>query len=339
MAVPRMVLAFGDRQVEVPPTDDIAQLQFAAEEAFGLQQETYSFFDAYGKVESFALERVLRMADGGTCRFEVHERTEWQRIRQLEERVDALSAKGVTLPSEVSTDGLEMRILSVVGKVVADVIGEVQRTEAKVENVLAPVIQSLALAQMDMKAKFDSLDMAALQCRLRTLDAQVENALAPLIQSLALSQMDVQEKFGSLDMAAVATRLDTLDSRITHAVSSLNKKDPAKTTSVPAYKLDLESEQDGSSPRIKKSPHKSGHRDRSQGRPTIRMTADGTLQWRDISSKLDKSSSKDWHQHTAKLHDTAWCDSMSASLSRNAGPRQYDRKPYSRSVPILPPVF
>lgn len=335
MAMQRVILAFGDSRVEVDTTDDMAQLQCKAEAIFSLQKDSYGFFDACGKVEDGAFTRVFQMAGCGPCRLEVRERMEWQKIRELEARIEALSVRLVpdtTAPACASS--MEERIISRVNTVVAEALADMRSVETKIDNVLAPLLESLAIAHMECRARLDSYNFAAFQ----------------------------------------QTQLDSLEDRVTATVSSLIRKDFVHVSSTPACKLDLASEQ-STSPKIqgvhcrtaapdtadeiwhqatssppvtKRMPHsRSWHRTEKsltrQQHTTGGAAVDGgnalLQRRREGVGKPEKSPPRE--SRSAKFHDDddGWSDGMSVSFMRCTGPRHLERKSLSRSVPHLPPVF
>merc|ERR1712232_318120 len=66
--------------------------QVAAE--LGLQPESFGLFDDFGKVtDSLTLQRAVDMATLSPCTLQVKEAPEWQKIRQMETKLNMLVAR------------------------------------------------------------------------------------------------------------------------------------------------------------------------------------------------------------------------------------------------------
>lgn len=138
-------------------------------------------------------------------------------MQQLEARIEALSTFGGEL------EGIEERIMGNVEDMIADAVAGTTLAEPEVDSALAPLVQSLAAAQLDMQANLDVLaakvddtlapfvqSLAAsqldLQATLDGFEAKVDGALAPLMQSIAIDQVDFRTRLDSL-----AERVNSLD--------------------------------------------------------------------------------------------------------------------------------
>lgn len=181
MATPSVVLQFGDRTAEVPAAGGLADLRAAAEAEFDLQPDSYGFFDACGKVEGPALQRAFRLAAGGPCALEVRERPEWQRLRRLEARIEAVAAQQASGARAPPSGGppAEQLVAEKVEAALRELSGELKRVEAKVDSSFAPFLKDLSAAQLDVQAKLDSFDAAAIAARLDDVEAQIAAGRAP----------------------------------------------------------------------------------------------------------------------------------------------------------------
>lgn len=322
----RVLLNFAGRQVEVPVADEsgIAQLQHEAQTVFGVQQDTYSFFDACGKIEGDdALRRAMLMsADRGDGPFslEVRERAEWQKMRYLEARIDTLAAQAGPGLSEWAIQQLEERVMSKTNDVITEAMECFRRTEAKVDQVIAPLLENLAVAQMDTKATLDGLSTAALEHRMDAIETRLTTSLAKMASRkestpVSACKLDLEHSpasQGCTPMRSVFTQAD------------LGTSEP--------------------SPSPKRSPkHHRADRFQDYASPKqFRVTSDGRVQLRE-GGKGEKLGLKDWQNAAAMLDEWSGGDALAAvpfarQLGTVAG-RGLERKPGSRSMPLLPPLF
>mmetsp|Transcript_133699 Transcript_133699/g.387073 ORF Transcript_133699/g.387073 Transcript_133699/m.387073 type:complete len:299 (+) Transcript_133699:100-996(+) len=196
MATPSAILTLNGRSVEVPAFVCLADLQERAEAEFGLQPNSYDLFDACGKVETTALQRVVRMAGDEACQLELRERPEWKKLRELEARIEAVASQQMAAQSvpqpEVAL--LDLAILDGVGRALQGTIAGLAALETKVNQNLAPLVQSMALSQIDTKAKLETIDGFALKCRLDSLEE--------LLSSMRMSAMPQDMPACKLDLSS-----------------------------------------------------------------------------------------------------------------------------------------
>mmetsp|Transcript_92589 Transcript_92589/g.266262 ORF Transcript_92589/g.266262 Transcript_92589/m.266262 type:complete len:314 (-) Transcript_92589:147-1088(-) len=215
MELPAALINFDGRTTEIPALGCFGELQEKAEVEFNLQPGSYEFFDACGKVEGAAFQRVVRMAavDGGPCRFEIRERPEWRKLRELEARIEAVAARQLApaaWPATASTAavaaaaadhaacdaggaGLRLRVAEVEAAM-SELRTGLNQLEAKVAGDVSSLAQSLERAYADTKAKLNVFDEADFKSRLRTIEEKV--AVSKDLQASALS----------LDLAALARK-------------------------------------------------------------------------------------------------------------------------------------
>lgn len=314
-----MVLSFGGSQTEVTlATGGIEELQERAEADFGLVAGSYNFFDLCGKVEgATALERALRFAAEGPCMLEVRERAEWQKIRLLEARIEEVAAQ--------------------------------QKQSSAAVPVASPAPEDLArLAEEHVMAKVDAA-LAELGGGLQQIDAKVNGALGTFVQTLAFSQMDMKAKLDGIDIEALTSRIDGLESTLAAARALAREPIGLQSLRIPACKLDIMSDQDAQpmSPSFfagQRSPAAAGGGGTGQGGKLGRTSALGSdvpaarfQRWQDGGMPkpvLGLTGAKAWHHTESKGEPTA-----TAPFVRCIAPQQLQRKPLSRSTPLLPPVF
>lgn len=207
-------LTFGNASVQVlsTPEGGLEALAAEVEAKFGLHPESFSIFDDFGKVEdSMALQRALDMAGDNPCILEVCEAPQWKKIREMDTKIKMLVARCPVVDrilmdiEEQSTKrfGKLASALQAVderarlrGELVgAELRESLEELDAKVSNSIAPLLQCVALQEMDLKAKLDSLDASLFS---EELDKKVTSGIAPMLQSMALQQMDLKVKLDSL---------------------------------------------------------------------------------------------------------------------------------------------
>jgi hypothetical protein len=86
----------------------------------------------------------------------------------------------------------------------AKVRSVLQDLDAKVNRSLAPLMQSMALQQMDETSKSDSLSFSS---QAQEMHAEMSSHIAPLLQSMALQQMDMKEKLESFRLDSLSTNM------------------------------------------------------------------------------------------------------------------------------------
>lgn len=148
-----VVLTCGAAKVDVSCEGGLKDLARKAEAEFGLCPESFDLCDAYGPIEGSTLSRALQVSP---CIVQVQERPVWRRIREIDEKI------GAALDPGSMAQEIEDRIMAKVNEAVAQLRKDVGSTDAKVEQALAPVVKSVALAQMDFmreaRSKLDSLE-------------------------------------------------------------------------------------------------------------------------------------------------------------------------------------
>mmetsp|Transcript_102586 Transcript_102586/g.285707 ORF Transcript_102586/g.285707 Transcript_102586/m.285707 type:complete len:303 (+) Transcript_102586:96-1004(+) len=180
MVTPSVVLSFGGRSVEVPSFSAFAELQEKAEAEFDLHPNSYDFFDVCGKVELSALQRVVRMAGDGPCQLELRERPEWKKLRELEARIEDVASRqtAASSTSQPTTETAEAGVVTQVESALSHLLAGLADVETKVNCSLAPLVQSMALSQIDIKAKLGSIDEIVLASRLDSLQEQIASLRA-----------------------------------------------------------------------------------------------------------------------------------------------------------------
>lgn len=316
MAQDAMLLSLGATQVEVvlPEVGGFEELQRVAQASFGVEPGTYAFYDVCGKLEgNAALQRALHSAAGATqVQVRIQELPEWKKIRELEARIEAVAAQqkhpssaGANPVSSAVDDAIKLSEAQVLQRVEAAfaMLGDrLQHAEVKIDGALGTFVQTLAFSHIDMKAKLDSIDMAALSSRLDGFQVSLEAARAPV---------------------AVAT-VDTTG----HSFG----------VGAPAWKLDLAPEQDSASPGSRfhipaatSSPSKLGQgfgigeANRAPWQEGFKAPA-----W--LQQQLRSSGIDGWGEVPS-----SGCFTRDLRSRQQLG---LDRKqPLSRSTPHLPPVF
>jgi len=207
-------LTFEDTRVEVALDAEGGLEALAAEvqAKLGLHPDSFSIFDEFGKVEdSIALQRALDMAGDSSCELQVRESPQWKTIREMETKISMLVARcpvvdRVLMDIEERSAKRFEKLASAVQSVDVratlrsniagtELRASLEELDNKVSKSIAPLLQSVALQEMDLKATLDSL---AASLFAKEMDAKINSGIAPMLQSMALQQMDLKEKLDSL---------------------------------------------------------------------------------------------------------------------------------------------
>mmetsp|Transcript_7929 Transcript_7929/g.20490 ORF Transcript_7929/g.20490 Transcript_7929/m.20490 type:complete len:314 (+) Transcript_7929:100-1041(+) len=164
-----IVLTHGDAKAEVHAVANYEDLACEAQEQFGLHPESFNFFDQYGMIEGSKLHRALQ----GPCVLEVREKPEWRRMREMSAQIEALMAAQQGQVVHVAEAEIEGKILAKVDAAVAKLREDLDRTDAKVERALAPMVQSMALQHMDIVARLQGVDLQAMRLQLDALEKSI----------------------------------------------------------------------------------------------------------------------------------------------------------------------
>lgn len=362
-------LEFGDTYLEVSSDVDGSLEALAAEVVAKLElhPDSFSMFDDFGKVgDAMALQRALDMAGDSPCVLEVREAPVWKKMREMEAKMNILVARcpvvdrvllGIEERSEKRFETLASAFQVVQGGTlgsVAELRQGLEELDIKVNQSIAPLLQCVAIQEMELKAKLDSLDVSLFS---EELDAKVNNGIAPMLQSMALQQMDLKDQLESLKGSPGFLSCEKLsDSMQAHAV---------KVDEVDEVTKNLQKEMDMSSDNIQQTRAQlqalkeevynlaehpavgeifSAIRQDLCKSPKIvknGLGGDGDFyaQWiegsaNDVSSPFAYSK-KSYMGMTNSLNNGG---AAPVPFARFAAPRQLERLHGSRSLPHLPPV-
>jgi len=148
-------LTFGQRRVEVLPRGGLDSICQQAEAALGLRPGSFELQDACGAIDcDDALKRLLA-SETGLCVLEVHERPEWQRMREMDEQIQALLAReasreaSAASPVQINTQELEAKILAHVDKALDEFREQLNDTKAEMQAALEKAFAGIAQKQVD----------------------------------------------------------------------------------------------------------------------------------------------------------------------------------------------
>eukprot|EP00927_Polykrikos_kofoidii_P066322 TRINITY_DN61949_c0_g1_i1.p1 TRINITY_DN61949_c0_g1~~TRINITY_DN61949_c0_g1_i1.p1 ORF type:complete len:385 (-),score=59.91 TRINITY_DN61949_c0_g1_i1:126-1280(-) len=209
-------LTFGDQKAELPMEDfGLQALEQIAEAQFGLVPKSYGFYDSHGKLDSAAaLRRALQMSVVcGACVIEVKERQEWVRIREMEEKIRALTDQANQEPARVAEamSVVESRVLAAVNAALVEVWAGMKRTDEQVCCSMAPLVKNLAISQIQLRKEFEAVDD-----RLQ----KAHSVIAPLLESLAVEQIDTRcklqhvAKLEGLSVESLAAKVDSISADV-----------------------------------------------------------------------------------------------------------------------------
>jgi hypothetical protein len=181
---------------------DVTLEALAAEvqEKLGLHPESFSIFDGFGKVaNSTALKRALSTATNGVCSLEVHETAAWQKMREMDAKIQMLIARCPV------ADSIMMSIEERSATRFAKLRSALEGLDTKVSCSIAPLMQSMALQQMDAKEQHGSLDASQ---SIQEIDARINGSIAPLMQSMALQQIEMKATLDSIHLDTLNANAD-----------------------------------------------------------------------------------------------------------------------------------
>lgn len=137
-----------------------------------------AFADANGKVDSpAALERALEACSDEVCVLEVRERAEARTMRH-------------------AAKALEDKMMSRVEKALAEMQKQIDQTDRKVTNSIAPMVRNLANEQIDIRVTLEEMNTEAFESR------------ADVLQSLD----DLEKKLEAMNVEALECRIDSITS-------------------------------------------------------------------------------------------------------------------------------
>jgi len=280
------------------------------EEKFGLAEGSFSIFDDFGKVaNSTALLRAVDSATEGPCILQVREEPVWRKLREMEEKIETLVARCPVADNIMKT--IEERSSNRFMKLRS----ALQDLDAKVNHSIAPLLQSMALQQIDTKSKLESSYASP---PFEEMDAKV-GSIAALLQSVALQQMELKTKLDSLtETVGIHTANDN-----TAIVQEL-RKEMEDLKSGCEEKTAIMEDLGGTSPKIYKSmPGMQG------------LDEEGHFHWVEGPSS---DSFANIAYSGKKLHSCKFGGATAVPFARYHLTRKHDRIHGSCSLPLLPSV-
>jgi hypothetical protein len=219
-AAPSVVLVFGNARIEVDAAvasrrGGLRAFTREAEQSLALTPDSYSFFSAFGKVDTCqALQRALASATDGVCTLEIRERPEAKLARE-----------------GMRQAAFEARIMAKVDGALADIQQQVTLSEAKLCRSVAPIVQNVAMEVIDLRAKMELLQAMAMEqidvrAKLDVVDAMqtehidvtakldavefVNTSQVSLLQCVAAEQIDLRTHVETMASDALAARIDSV---------------------------------------------------------------------------------------------------------------------------------
>lgn len=338
-----------------------------------LHPDSFSIFDDFGKVgDAVALQRAMDMAGDSPCVLEVREAPVWKKMREMESKMNILVARcpvvdRVLLDIEERSvkrfDSLASAFqLMHVGagglNSVADhtvlVRQSLEELETKVNQSIAPLLQCVAIQEIETKAKLDSLNMSLFS---EELDAKVNNGIAPMLQSMALQQMDLKDQLESLQgspscrsceklsdsMQAYTVKVDEVD----EVTKNLQKEMDMSSGTIQQTCAQLQALKDevhnlaGGPPpgEIISAMRQDLCKSPKIGKNALGGDGDFYAQW--IEGSANEVSPPFAYSKKSHMGMTNSLNNGGAApvpFARFAAPRQFERLHGSRSLPHLPPV-
>lgn len=190
----RVVLIYDGRHLECDASvanrrGGLRALQREAELAWGLHPNSYTMFDALGKVDSQeALQRTLQGSnDGGPCVLDVREHFEWKAFR-------------------MSMATFESKIIAKVDNALTQLREDIGQMGTAVNGTVAPMLRCMSLEMVEMRTRIEQAEMvlcqsiypmmqelANEQIDLRARCAGLCDSIAPLVKCVALEQLELRD--------------------------------------------------------------------------------------------------------------------------------------------------
>lgn len=204
-----IIVTCGDHQVKMDlATSDQKTLEtlcHEVQEKCGLHPDSFEFYDDYGKVDARSLQRALSISSAGEpCRLTVHRLPVWQKMHELEQHIYRLSGVTASVMQMIpSSNAMQDQILAKVAMMLSENDKKVEELHRKVDASIAPMVQQIALEQIDMKAKGEEIDGDVTDVLMREsikmVDKKVNEAIVPMLQSMALEQMSMRAKLNKME--------------------------------------------------------------------------------------------------------------------------------------------
>lgn len=367
MAAGLIHLTFGNTRVEVSAEAlpaDFEALGAEVEAKFGLHPGSFSIFDDVGKVDDVvALQRAMDMAVDGSCVLEVREAPEWQKIREMETKINMLVSRcpmvdNALMSIEERSAKRFVKLASAVQAVDEQAVLRAELTRAelrqefedldkKVSRSIAPLLQCVTLEQMELKAKLDSLDASLLS---QEMSIKVNCGIAPMLQSMAIQQMDLKAQLDSLQFAhdtkevshlmAYAVKVEEVE----EVTKDLQKEMGVRSVQLKALQDEVRNlgEQpitgDGWGRILSAAQQDLGKppKNLKNGLGGGGCDGDSYAQWLEGSS-IDMSSPMLYSKKSA-YNSSNIGGAAAVPFARFVAPRQLNHMQASRSLPHLPPV-
>merc|ERR1712151_915818 len=134
----------------------------------------------------------------------------WKKMREMDAQIKALKAKESAI--DAALDNRHERIVASVEASIREVRDEIEQNQAKMCSGLAPVVQRLAMDQMDLKSKLDENFTPALfgfASQQSELVAKIDNILAPMVHRLSLEQIELKDKLASIDVESISANCES----------------------------------------------------------------------------------------------------------------------------------
>lgn len=345
-------ITFGSSRLEASH-ESYEALVADIEEKLDLHPGSFSIHDDFGKVDdSLALQRILDSAVDGQSDLKVVEAPEWKKLREMEAKIELLVARCPVVDNAIAD--AEERSLKRYNTLAASIEaveeksalrGELSRAEmrltledldAKVSGSIAPLLQSVALQQMDLRVQLDSMQASLVS---EDISLKINNGIAPMLQSMALQQMNLKdqiesiENFSCISCEELNAKVDGVDD----VTKDLQKEMQMGQSQIKALQEGLQSLNEKPAPAVRgMSAMEQDLNTPSKSTKALFSSpgcdAEAYSSWLDGAS-LDMSPMA----YSKKAAHTS-LNSSAVPFARFMAPRQLDRLNGSRSLPHLPPV-
>jgi hypothetical protein len=173
-----------------------------AEMTWDLEQGSYDLLFGSDKMASaLDLQRALEATESGVCKLQVVERPEGKMMRKMRAEMKLL----------------EHRLTKKMEDSLVDVHRTVAQHESKLDGVIAPMIQSIALEHIDLHRT------VALH------ESKLDGTIAPMVQSIAVEHIDLRNKLEQLSGEVAKACAEVEERHMSTIASKVNGNDDCNT--------------------------------------------------------------------------------------------------------------
>lgn len=290
----------------------------------------------------------------------VHEGPIWEKLHEMEAKMNVLVARCPMVDSALTSveersskrfDALAAAVQAVDERAMlraelarADLRQDLEALDVKVSRSIAPLLQCVALEQMELKVKLDNLGSSLVS---EETNHRVNCGIAPMLQAMALQQMELKSQLDSLQLWSPYEQLvDSLHTKVDEtgeAMKELTNDMDVKSEQMKALQDEMRNFGEQTASGGRGYALSAVQQDLGEPPKIIKndlvgsaFNGDSYAQWLKGSS-IDLSSPFTFSKKSA--HNSFNIGGAAAvPFAPFAATRQLDRLQTSRSLPHLPPL-